>query len=87
MTLDFTQVNTVLLLGAGGWLWRQNGRVEALYQVLVGINGKSGALEELKLLNERSRTLDIALASLTVSLAALTAVVEKQLEQLHKGGA
>lgn len=83
MVIDFGAVNTALLLGSGAWLWRQNNRIESLYQSLVGINGKDGALSELKLLNERTRTLDSALAGLTATLTALVRVVD---QQQTKGG-
>lgn len=71
---DWSQVNTLLLVGAIGYLWKQSRVVDRVKQALVGIEGQEdgGALGEIKLLRARSHDLSNALGKLTGSVELLT---------------
>src|SRR6266704_2310096 len=71
-TIDWSVVNTALILGAIGYLYRQARIVDQVKQALLGINGRGGALEEIQLLRQRSHELANALQVLNGTVELLT---------------
>lgn len=75
--LDWSQLNTLLLVGAIGYLWKQARTVDQVRQALLGIDGKGGALEEIKLLRQRSHDLANAMMALNATVANMTEFLKR----------
>ena len=73
--INWSVVNTALLLGTLGYLWRQSQVVGQVRQSLLGFEGQGGALEEI-------RKLRVALHDLTNTVAALQG--EMELRRSHR---
>jgi hypothetical protein len=71
-SLDWSVVNTALLLGAIGYLYRQARLADALRQAVLGLDGHGGMLDEIRVLRERSHTLANALTTLNGTVELLT---------------
>ena len=65
---DWSVINTALLLGLLGYLWRQSRLVDAVRQALLGFEGQSGALEEIKQLRLRMHELANVVTTLTATI-------------------
>ena len=70
-TINWSVVNTALLLGAIGYLYRQARIVDQVRQLLTGYEGHGGILAEVKLLRERSHELANKMAVLSGSMTEL----------------
>lgn len=56
--LEWSAINTAVLLGVLGYLWAQARKVDAIYQALFGLDGKNGLRRRLEQLEESSATVD-----------------------------
>ena len=79
--IDWSVINTALLLGALGYLWRQANLVNQVRQALLGFNGHDGLLVEVKLLRERVATLENSLGVLNISVDHLTRALDNTLRR------
>lgn len=70
---DWSVINTALLLGMLGYLWKQSQIVGQVRQSLLGFEGQGGALEEIKALR-------IAMHELRNTVAALQGEMELRRE-------
>lgn len=82
--LDWSVVNTFLLIGALGYLWRQARTVDAVRQVILGIEGQGGILEETKTLRQRVELLETTMGVLNASVTHLTLALDNQLSQYRR---
>lgn len=71
-TLEWSVINTALLLAAIGYLYRQARIVDQVRQVLLGMEGQGGVIAEVKLLRERSHELSNQMAALSGTVEDLT---------------
>lgn len=76
MNLDWSAVNTALMLGAIFYIYRQARMVDGIRAALLGVEGQGGALTEIKLLRERSHDLANKMAILSGTVEELTHVME-----------
>ncbi len=74
--VDWSVVNTALLLGAIGYLYRQARIVDQVRQVLLGMEGQGGIIAEVKLLRERSHDLGSKMTQLSGTVEDLIRVME-----------
>lgn len=58
MTLDWSAINTALILAGGAYLWRQSQKIDTIYQSLYGVDGRNGMLKRLELLESETGTVD-----------------------------
>jgi hypothetical protein len=72
LPFDFSMVNTALLLGVAGYLWRRDKVLDQVKQALNGYGDQPGALKEIQTLRSRVYDLTQAITVLNVSLTALT---------------
>lgn len=77
INLDWSAVNTALLLGAIGYLYRQSRIVDSLRQAFFGVEGQGGAMAEIKMLRERTHDLASTMTTLTLTVDLLTKTLEK----------
>jgi len=77
-TINWSVINSALLLGAIGYMVRQARAVDTVRQALVGIEGQGGALSEIKMLRERTHDLANKLTILSVNVEELTHVMENR---------
>jgi len=76
--INWSVVNTAMLVGAIGYMVRQARAVDTVRQALVGIEGQGGALSEIKLLRERTHDLANKLTILSANVEELTHVMENR---------
>ena len=81
MTIDFGAINTALLLGTGAYLWRQSHILDGVRQVILGMEGQGGMLEETKALRQRVEILETTMGVLNASVGHLTLALDNQLRQ------
>jgi len=77
-TINWSVINSALLLGAIGYMVRQARAVDTVRQALVGIEGQGGALSEIKMLRERTHDLANKLTILNATVEELTRVMENR---------
>lgn len=77
MNLDWSAVNTALLLAVGGFLWHQSRVVDSVRQALFGVEGQGGALAEIKILRERTHDLAGTMQVLNTTVELLNRTLEK----------
>ena len=77
-TINWSVINSALLLGAIGYMVRQARAVDTVRQALVGIEGQGGALSEIKMLRERTHDLANKLTILSANVEELTHVMENR---------
>lgn len=75
---NWSVINTALILGAIGYLYRQARMVDQVRQSLLGIEGQGGIIGEIKLLRERSHDLANEMASLSGTVQELTRTMEER---------
>jgi hypothetical protein len=77
--VDWSQVNTLLLVGATTYLWRQARTVDALKQALLGLSGKgdAGLIHEVQQVRHRTHELANVMATLNITVGHLTAQLEE----------
>lgn len=73
---DWSVINTALMLGAIGYLYRQSRMVDQMRQALLGMEGQGGIIAEVKLLRERSHELANGMAVLSGTMEQLTQTIE-----------
>ena len=80
MTFDWASVNTALIVGAIGYLYRQARIVDQVRQALLGMPGEkdSGALAEIKMLRHRTHELSNSITALNGAVDELTRVMEER---------
>jgi len=76
--INWSVVNTAMLVGAIGYMVRQARAVDTVRQALVGIEGQGGALSEIKMLRERTHDLANKLTILSANVEELTRVMENR---------
>ena len=76
--INWSVVNTAMLVGAIGYMVRQARAVDTVRQALVGIEGQGGALSEIKMLRERTHDLANKLTILSANVEELTHVMENR---------
>ena len=76
--INWSVVNTAILVGAIGYMVRQARVVDTVRQALVGIEGQGGALSEIKMLRERTHDLANKLTILSANVEELTHVMENR---------
>ena len=76
--INWSVINSALLLGAIGYMVRQARAVDTVRQALVGIEGQGGALSEIKMLRERTHDLANKLTILSANVEELTRVMENR---------
>jgi len=76
--INWSVINSALLLGAIGYMVRQARAVDTVRQALVGIEGQGGALSEIKMLRERTHDLANKLTILSANVEELTHVMENR---------
>jgi len=69
--IDWSLVNTTLLLGAITYLYRQSRVVDQVRQAVFGLEGQGGILSEVKLLRERSHDLANKMGALSGAVEEL----------------
>lgn len=74
--VNWSVINTALLLGAIGYLYRQARIVDQVRQVLLGMEGQGGIIAEVKLLRERSHELGSKMTELMGTVEELIRVME-----------
>ena len=77
-TINWSVINSALLLGAIGYMVRQARAVDTVRQALIGIEGQGGALSEIKMLRERTHDLANKLTILSANVEELTRVMENR---------
>ena len=77
-TINWSVINSALLLGAIGYMVRQARAVDTVRQALIGIEGQGGALSEIKMLRERTHDLANKLTILSANVEELTHVMENR---------
>ena len=77
MNFDWSVVNTALLIGALGYLWRQSRSVDQVRQVLLGMEGQGGIVSEVKLLRDRSHELANKMTELSGTMENLRHTMEE----------
>ena len=75
--IDWSVVNTGILLTILTYVWRRLRGVDQLRQALLGLNGKGGALEDINSLKQRVQDLTIALTTLNVTVTVLNQALIK----------
>ena len=83
-TINWSVVNTAMLVGAIGYMVRQARAVDTVRQALVGIEGQGGALSEIKMLRERTHDLANKLTILSANVEELTHVMENRAKRLDR---
>ena len=78
---DWSFINTALLIAALGYLWRQSRIVDTVRQVILGIEGRGGMLEETKTLRQRVELLETTMGVLNASVTHLTIALDNQLDR------
>lgn len=78
MTVDWSTINTALIIGAIGYLYRQARIVDQVRQSLLGIEGQGGIIGEIKLLRERSHDLANEMATLGGTVQELSRIMEER---------
>ena len=68
MPLDWSTVNTALIIGSIGYLYRQARIVDQVRQALIGMDGKGGALDEIRGLRQRMYELTQVVQTLTTTM-------------------
>ena len=81
---DWSVVNTALLLGAIGYLYRQARLVDGLRQALLGMEGQGGTIAEVSLLRERTHELVGKLSQLSGTVQELTRAMEAYQKSVPK---
>ena len=81
LPVDWSAVNTALILGGLGYLWRQSRTIDGLRQALMGLDDRSGALAEIQNLRSRVYELVQTMTTLNVAVGHLTA----QLDDVREG--
>lgn len=76
--IDWSVVNTALILGAIGYLYRQARIVDQVRQALLGMEGQGGIIAEVKLLRERSHDLANQMAVLSGTVEELTTTLKRR---------
>ena len=76
--INWSVINSALLLGAIGYMVRQARAVDTVRQALIGIEGQGGALSEIKMLRERTHDLANKLTILSANVEELTHVMENR---------
>jgi len=76
--INWSVLNTALLVAAIGYLYKQSRMVDQLRQALLGIEGQGGIISEVKMLRERSHDLANRMAALSGELHELTQVIEER---------
>ena len=76
--INWSVVNTAMLVGAIGYMVRQARAVDTVRQALIGIEGQGGALSEIKMLRERTHDLANKLTILNATVEELTRVMENR---------
>jgi len=76
--INWSVVNTAMLVGAIGYMVRQARAVDTVRQALIGIEGQGGALSEIKMLRERTHDLANKLTILSANVEELTRVMENR---------
>ena len=56
--VDWSTLNTALILSIGGYLWHQARKVDTIYQAMFGVNGRNGLLSRLGKVEGDSATVD-----------------------------
>jgi len=82
--INWSVVNTAMLVGAIGYMVRQARAVDTVRQALVGIEGQGGALSEIKMLRERTHDLANKLTVLSANVEELTRVMENRAKRLDR---
>ena len=85
-TINWSVINSALLLGAIGYMVRQARAVDTVRQALVGIEGQGGALSEIKMLRERTHDLANKLTILSANVEELTRVMENRAKRREGSG-
>lgn len=75
---DWSVINTALMLGAIGYIYRQSLMVGQIRQALLGMEGQGGIIAEVKLLRERSHELRNEMAHLSGTVEELTHTLEER---------
>ena len=76
--IDWSVINTALILGAIGYLYRQARIVDQVRQSLLGFEGQGGLIGEVKLLRERSHELANTMTTLAGQVEHLSQVMEER---------
>lgn len=77
-SIDWSVINTALILGAIGYLYRQARIVDQVRQALLGMEGQGGIIAEVKLLRERSHDLANQMAALSGTVEELTRAMRER---------
>lgn len=77
-SVDWSVINTALILGAIGYLYRQARIVDQVRQALLGVEGQGGVMLEVRLLRERSHDLADRMATLSGRLEELTIAMRER---------
>jgi len=56
--LQWSYINTAIILTVLGYLWAQSKKVDAIYQALFGVDGRNGVLRRLDVLDAETSTID-----------------------------
>lgn len=56
--VEWVAINTSVILGIGGFLWRQARKVDVLYQAFFGVNGQNGILRRLDEVMAETKSVD-----------------------------
>jgi len=56
--LNWSAVNTALIVATGGYLWRQARKVDVIYQAFFGVNGRNGLLRRVDAVEQETKTVD-----------------------------
>ena len=56
--IDWGTINTALILALGGYLWKQSGKVDRIYQSLFGVDGQQGLVKRVDVIEAVANTVD-----------------------------
>lgn len=57
-SIEWVAINTAVVLGLGGYVWRQARKVDVLYQAFFGVDGRNGLLRRLDDVMADAKTVD-----------------------------
>jgi hypothetical protein len=78
MHLDWDTFNTALILAMLGYVWRQGRIVDQLKQAILGVEGHGGALDEIRMLRQRSHELANQMVKLGSQIEILASTLEQR---------
>ena len=80
--LDWAQVNTVVLVAALAFLWRQSRVLDQLRQAVLGIGGQGGVMAEVTMLRKRTHDLSSTMMQLNGSIQLLTSQLQAMQQRI-----